>query len=638
MFDRLPALPLWVNDPYISFWMPADKLTDADSTHWCGPKKPIRGTMVIDGAEYRYLGLGDAEAAECVAQQVTPTRTIASFEAGGVKLTLTFIGCALPHDLDMLSAPVTLVKWDLASADGMSHEVKVNFTLSDRLACDGDALPAMLSRVYSQDGFQVAFAGQLKQKLLSTCGDHTTIDWGYLYLAAESGLKRDEYGLRMTWSGNIKEETTLRCALGYEDMGSIFYYGTVCRAWFQRNGETLTHRLLDTLARFDEREAECRALDEKVLEDARAIGGDDYALIVSAAWRHVFAAHKLIATPEGKMAFLSKENDSNGCIGTVDVSYPSIPMFLKYCPELVNALARPVLEFASLPVWEFDFAPHDVGRYPFVTGQVYALKRNLDTYETYEPMYLFPAGCGIYTDRYQMPVEECGNMLVMMASAVKYGADKELIEKYENLCLTWAQYLIRYGEDPGDQLCTDDFAGHLARNVNLSAKAAVGLVCCGMIEEYLGKDGSALKAQGKAMAESLARRAATDVATALTFNGDGWSMKYNLAWDRAMKLDLLPEEFYRKETDSYLSRMNAYGLPLDSRADYTKTDWMVWCAAMAPDDETFKAIIAPLARFLKETPSRVAFSDWYDTKTGKYVHFIGRSVQGGVFMPMLIRG
>jgi len=226
----------------------------------------------------------------------------------------------------------------------------------------------------------------------------------------------------------------------------------------------------------------------------------------------------------------------------------------------------------------------------------------------------------------------------MMASAVKYGADKELIEKYENLCLTWAQYLIRYGEDPGDQLCTDDFAGHLARNVNLSAKAAVGLVCCGMIEEYLGKDGSALKAQGKAMAESLARRAATDVATALTFNGDGWSMKYNLAWDRAMKLDLLPEEFYRKETDSYLSRMNAYGLPLDSRADYTKTDWMVWCAAMAPDDETFKAIIAPLARFLKETPSRVAFSDWYDTKTGKYVHFIGRSVQGGVFMPMLIRG
>ena len=32
--------------------------------------------------------------------------------------------------------------------------------------------------------------------------------------------------------------------------------------------------------------------------------------------------------------------------------------------------------------------------------------------------------------------------------------------------------------------------------------------------------------------------------------------------------------------------------------------------------------------------SRVPFGDWYDTVTGKYEHFIGRSVQGGIYMPI----
>ena len=100
-------------------------------------------------------------------------------------------------------------------------------------------------------------------------------------------------------------------------------------------------------------------------------------------------------------------------------------------------------------------------------------------------------------------------------------------------------------------------------------------------------------------------------------------------------LGLMPKALYKRETESYVPRMNEYGLPLDSRADYTKSDWMMWCAAMAQDEETRKQIIAPLAKYLRETKTRVPFSDWYDTKSGDYVAFIARSVQGGVFMPML---
>ena len=102
-----------------------------------------------------------------------------------------------------------------------------------------------------------------------------------------------------------------------------------------------------------------------------------------------------------------------------------------------------------------------------------------------------------------------------------------------------------------------------------------------------------------------------------------------------LDLGLLPREFYDAELASYLPRINRYGLPLDSRADYTKSDWICWVAAMADDPATRTALLAPVARMLRESDSRVPFSDWYDTKTGRYMAFIARSVQGGVLALLL---
>jgi len=334
---------------------------------------------------------------------------------------------------------------------------------------------------------------------------------------------------------------------------------------------------------------------------------------------------------------LSKENDSNGCIGTVDVSYPSIPILLKYCPELVNALCRPVLEFASMPVWDRDFAPHDVGRYPYATGQVYGYTGALACGDVVPPLYLYPAGAGLYDDRYQMPVEECGNMLIMLEAAASFGAGDVLARRYAPLLEGWVRYLDRYGDDPGEQLCTDDFAGHLAHNANLAAKAMVGVACYARLLRRFGQEASAARWESRAheMARHWLERCGAHP-TPLTLDGEGYSMKYNLVWDLALGLGLLPEAFYQEETRSYLDKLNRYGMPLDSRADYTKSDWLSWCAAMARDGATRRALLAPLALYLRETKTRVPFSDWYDTRTGDYVEFIARSVQGGLFMPMLV--
>ncbi len=198
--------------------------------------------------------------------------------------------------------------------------------------------------------------------------------------------------------------------------------------------------------------------------------------------------------------------------------------------------------------------------------------------------------------------------------------------------------MLTYGEDPGEQLCTDDFAGHLAHNINLSAKAIMGVAAYSLLLRGAGEteqaDGMLQKARD--MAESFKTRAGDPKAgTYLTFEQVGWSMKYNLVWDKLFGLDLLPADFYRAETASYLPHVNEFGLPLDSRADYTKSDWILWTAAMAEDPKVFKALVAPVAHYLRATPSRVPFSDWYFTSTGKYRAFIGRSVQGGLYMPLL---
>lgn len=627
--DRLPAIPLLASDPYLSIWMPADTMTQTDACHWSGPAKPIRGVLTVDGAACRFLGAGPEPEADLTELKVTATRTCFTSEFAGVRLETCFVSPALPQDLDLLSMPVTLVTLSAVSLDGAEHDVRVKLHLSDRLCYDGDIRPAMSGASFVLNGKNTAWCGQTTQKPLSHSADHSTIDWGYLYLSADGETTLVGDGLQTCCSLSAGGPAA-HLIIAYDDIASINYFGDLCKPWYRRDGRQITDAIRCVQEHFDTILNDCARLDARLAEDARNAAGEGYERLVNAAWRHTFAAHKLIATPAGEMAFLSKENDSNGCIGTVDVSYPSIPIFLKYCPELVNALCRPVLEFASMPVWTEDFAPHDVGRYPLATGQVYAARRHVGQGECYPPYYLYPAGTDVWDVRYQMPVEECGNMLIMLEAGRAFGADLALTKQYRSLLDTWVQYLVKYGEDPDEQLCTDDFAGHLAHNVNLAAKAIIGVACYARLtgEESYAK-------QAKTMAEHLLEKIGDKGNTPLTLDGQGWSMKYNLLWDKVLGLGLMPESFYAAETASYLPRINTYGLPLDSRADYTKSDWICWTARMADDAAVRTVLIAPIAKELRETTSRVPFSDWYDTKTGRYVAFIARSVQGGIFALML---
>ena len=89
--DRLPAIPLIASDPYLSIWMPADTMTQTDSCHWSGPRKPILGEIAVDGEAYRFLGVTAAKEATLVSLSVTPTATTFVSEAGPVRLETSFM-------------------------------------------------------------------------------------------------------------------------------------------------------------------------------------------------------------------------------------------------------------------------------------------------------------------------------------------------------------------------------------------------------------------------------------------------------------------------------------------------------------------------------------------------------------------
>jgi hypothetical protein len=316
-----------------------------------------------------------------------------------------------------------------------------------------------------------------------------------------------------------------------------------------------------------------------------------------------------------------KENFSNGCISTVDVLYPSGPFFLFFNPALLQAQLKPVMEYAALPRWKWPFAPHDLGQYPLADGQVY--------------------GGGERTEEDQMPVEESGNLLILVTAMERELGNWDFARQYWPQFQKWGEYLRDKGLDPANQLSTDDFAGHLAHNANLSIKAIEGLAAFAEMARGLGKgdiaDDYARTARDMATKwQTMARDDQGGDHYRLAFDKPGtWSQKYNLVWDQILGLNLFPAHVRQTEIAFYLKHLNQFGLPLDNRATYTKLDWQIWTATLAENHADWNALLEPIGRWMNEGPTRVPLTDWYDTVSGKQESFQARSVVGGVYIKML---
>lgn len=665
----LPSYPLFVKDPNFSFWVGGEDFSDTNVQVWWGEEKSVYAFLKTDGVTYGFLGRSrdfesmNVKKAEQISLKVGVFDTECEYLCGKTKLKVRFVSPLPLNDLNLLSMPVCFMEYEITNGENAEISLAVNGNVSfNRTIRSSDGL--VRHGAVKRNGFESAFIGLARQLPFSNTCDTMSADWGYFYLSGESVYcmdKDDLFGYlafskkqynhgsddRFILAVNSKPEGII--AIGYDEGYSIDYYGEHLKGLYLQNN-TIFDALDYVMNNYPKINEELAAFEQDLTERAEKFG-EEYLNVIKAAYRQSVAAHKLVKNSKGEILWLSKECGSGGFVATADVSYPSTPLYLLYAPELVKGMLRPIFEFAKKDVWTYDFAPHDAGIYPVCGGQLYGIKETDDKYynrryvnggynkvNTQFPLYLLPKG-DYYDFSRQMPVEECANMIIMTGAAYKFDGDLSLFEENKEVLKTWANYLEKFGLKPENQLCTDDFAGHLKNNLNLAVKATVGLKVYAELLKASGDTENAEKHDKTAMlfAKEISDFAKGKTHLPLTWESgeDTFGLKYNFLFDKVLSLGLFDGEIFEKELDFYIKKINKYGAPLDNRKDYTKSDWIIWSAALTNDKEKTKKMISPVNEFLVSSPDRIPFDDWYESVDGKHIMFRARSVQGGCFALLL---
>jgi hypothetical protein len=645
---RPPAVPLVTFDPFLSVWSAADHLTDRATQHWTKRPHSLDSLIRVDATAFRLMG-AEPESVPALPQtglQVTPTRSIYDFENEKVHVTLTFMRPALPDDLDAMALPLSYLTWAVRAVDGKEHAVAIYDSTSSQLVVNRADEPVEWSRA-TMGSLTALRMGTVAQPILGSSGDNHRINWGYAYCAAAANQSSAAIGSNEALAaafvaqgelpakddtlmpraadqdqpvmafvfnlGNVSSTTVTRQVIvAYDEIYAIKYFGRKLAPYWRRNGAGPSEMLQGAARNYEALAKRCVAFDEQLVADATRIGGAKYAQLCALAYRQCACACGLAADGNKQPLFFTKENTSNGDIGTVDVFFPMDPQWILLSPTLAKATLVPILSYASTWHWKFPNAPHDLGTYPIARGTD-------------------DGGEG-------MPVEESGNMLILCDAVAQAEGNANFVSPWWPKLTEWAQYLEQYGLDPENQLCTDDFMGHLAHNANLSVKAILGLAAYGDLCRMRGDQPTAEKYQKMARtdAQHWMQVAADGDHYVLAFDKTNtWSQKYNLVWDRILDLNIFPPEVAQKEIAHYKTVMLQYGVPLDSRTHLTKTDWTVWSASMASNQSDFEAIISPTYDYFDKTTTRDPLADSYTTDKVGSGGMHARPVVGGIFIKLL---
>lgn len=625
----------------------------------------LTGAIDIDGVVWRFIGPDvadggiDAPAMPQVSVSVQPLRTLYCFATAAVQLNVTFTTPALPSELDLLALPVTYITYSVASRDGQAHTVRLYYDNTGEVAVNSvdqrivwQAMPADAA----DPQLAVLRIGSYEQKVLGRTGDAVKIDWGYAYVAAHNAsgdVRTSAAGSRaarsafcagdalppfdhrmprrcdddwpvlsVVWElgrvGGAPVERSL--VFAYDEIFSMNFFGNRLRPyWRHLYGDDPLAMIRDVTHRARELHQRARAFDAALAAELVRTGGERYATLASLAFRQTTGAMTVVWHEQRNRTWaFMKEISSDGDVSTVDVIYPAAPFFVYLAPETLRQLLLPLLAYANNETsvaYNLAWAPHHLGTWPV---------------------------CDLRPDQQeQMPIEETANMLLMLAAvAGKQRGDVAWLERYWRLLGIWGDYLVSALPDPGNQLCTDDFEGPSPHNSNLAAKGIVGIGAYATLLRYAGRpDASAsYRAVASSYAQSWLRLANDTNHYRLQYNLPGtWSLKYNVLFQPQLNLTLFPDSVFTLEQAFYAGKRNRYGVPLDNRATFTKTDWLAWTAALGTREQ-FASLVDAIYDYANASPDRVAFSDWYDTITAVVRGFRARPVIGGLYAAMMLHG
>ncbi|KAJ4990839.1 glutaminase [Stagonosporopsis vannaccii] len=638
---RPPSIPLAVKSPYLSAWLPAG--TDGGNggylpgqwpQFYTGQTLGWTGLVRVDNETFTWMGAPkDIQVATQTAAEYTATRSIFTIDIGGkVALKATFLSPLTPRDRKRQSLVSSYLDIELMSIDRQEHDVQIYTDVSAEWISGDVSAEAMWDFGLTDDVVYHRLSKR-DQQVFSEVRDRA--EWGNFYYAADSrnavtyqsGADDDVRGAFVA-RGRLKSsnDTNYRAIndhwpifgyaielgrVGPSAVSTLFSLGLYQDEAIQfvgADGLTVlpslwTDYFADDLEAhvffhqdFEESAKLSSDLDNQILEDSITAAGQDYAVLTTLAARQAFAATQLVGTEDKHYLFL-KEISSNGNTQTVDVIYPTSPIFLYTDPELVRLLLDPHFENQENGHYPNKWAMHDLGaHYPNATGHP-----------------------GAY-------VQRTGNT--------------NYIAQHYPVLTQWASYLIDSSLYPAEQLSTDDFAGHLANQTNLALKGIIGIEAMSQLALLIGETADAetyttIAHDYISRWQTLARDpTASPSHTMLNYaNASSWGLLYNLFADRLLSTHLVPQEVYDMQSAFYPTVRESYGVPLDTRHEYlTKADWEMFSAAVAAD-KTRDMFVRGLARWVNETRTSRPWTDLYHTGNGGFpgAEFKARPVVGGVF-------
>jgi hypothetical protein len=575
------------------------------------------------------------EAASCIERtaiqksvDVQPTQTKYVFECGKVELKLSFIAPFLMDKPDLMGRPVNYIAYETASLDGEEHGVEIYFEAHPEWACTKRNRPTQ-AECYRKDKMLFTKTGTVVQKIL----DRDAEGWGYFYLGAEEKNAAYDVGypvsMRKTFveTGHLQENAKLqensvmavsqalgkskkasgKILAGYDNVYAIQYFGENLRPYWNRKENRRIEQVFgDANREYPSIAEKCNRLDYEIMAKATELGGKEYAGLCALAYRQTAASYKLVESSEKERLLFGID------MGVVDMFFPASPLFLCYSTELVKALMNPVFYYSESGQWQKPYPAHDVGLYPLANGQ------------------------GFGAD---LPVEEAGNMLILTAAVATLEGNADYAAKHWEKLSLWTRFLLETGVYPEKQTTSDNFAPSYSQNTNLSIKAILGIASYGRLATMLKQKevGASYLSRAKEMAKEWEREANARDHYRMAFDlpDSTWSQKYNLIWDKVLNLNVFSPSVAETEIAYYATRMNEYGLPLDGREQYAKTDWSLFTAALAGDSASFGQFIVPIYRFMNETMHRDPLPDLYNTDAPTHRLFFARPVVGAVYMKML---
>lgn len=645
-------------------WLPGEQAANlpcAVPQFWAGQNLTWSVIARVDGEAYSLFGVpipgSGVRSASLQSAEYTSTHTTFVLHAGTASFILDFLSPIAPLDHIRQSLPFSYLTVSASGTNGATPDVQIYSDIDNSWAGQyGDDVQtdwayatteantqvftitpgdtAIYSEVsdMAQWGTAVYCTRGNASNITARVGDLDTIRADFAANGSLSGSWEWQPGSVVAYTqdlGSVSGALNVTFAIGYWRQAAVNYMGDARTAYFTSSCSNINCACVHALSDFGAADAEARNLDASLASKASSVAGSNYSDIVTLSARQAFGAMD-ITIPEDTldtndiMTFV-KEISSDGNVNTIDVIYPMAPILYLMAPDYLQHLLEPVMRYLATGAWPHNYTVHDIGSaYPNATGH------NNGTAE-------------------QMPVEECGNLLTLAYMYQLASGDTSWCGQYQTLFQEYADYLVTNGLYPTEQLSTDDGAGSVANQTGLAIKAAIALNAYGTMSGQ-----SNYSTLGRQFATTLYNGSAgTDSGRThfLLVEGDdsSWGMEFNLYMDVLLNLTTFPAAAYAMQTSYYPCVRLPAGVPLDSRVDWGKTDWMIFAAstAMAPgvgNEGVRDMFIDDVHTFMSNGLNPVPFSDKFFVENnasdvqGLRNGYRARPVVGGHFALMALDG